>query len=266
MKGYRVIEKKVGETPLQALEAFRKPRPELADVALTYAGRLDPMASGKLLVLVGDECKNRARYDKLDKEYEFEMLLGFKSDTGDGLGLAEICAEIKPLTEKDIERTVGSFFGKHTLPYPAFSSRTVGGVPLFHHAINDTLDDIEIPTTTVRIYNIKFCGMRTISGEQLVEDIVQKISLLQIDATDHRPGSGFRKTEIVARWWSLQSNKECRILKCKAVVSSGTYIRVLVPRIAETLGTCGLAYSIHRTKIGRFQPLGRHFGFWKNFF
>jgi len=42
------------------------------------------------------------------------------------------------------------------------------------------------------------------------------------------------------------------------VVSSGTYIRSLAPEIARRVGTVGLAYSIHRTEIGRY--LG--FGFW----
>jgi tRNA U55 pseudouridine synthase TruB len=87
MQRYALIEKNVGVTPLQAIETFRKEKPELKDLPLTYAGRLDPMAGGKLLVLIGDECKRREKYDGLDKEYEFEVLLGFASDSGDVLGL-----------------------------------------------------------------------------------------------------------------------------------------------------------------------------------
>ena len=45
------------------------------------------MASGKLLILIGDECKNQKKYFGLDKEYEFEVLFGVESDTGDVLGL-----------------------------------------------------------------------------------------------------------------------------------------------------------------------------------
>ena len=51
MPPYILIEKREGQTPLQALDELRIARPELAEVSLTYAGRLDPMASGKLLVL-----------------------------------------------------------------------------------------------------------------------------------------------------------------------------------------------------------------------
>lgn len=81
-----MLEKAVGETPLSCAEAFRSNHPELDGVSMAYAGRLDPMASGKLLVLLGDECKNQTAYHGLDKEYEFSVLLGIGSDSHDVLG------------------------------------------------------------------------------------------------------------------------------------------------------------------------------------
>ena len=56
MKKFVTLEKAVGETPLSALERHRGEHPELLGIPMAYAGRLDPMASGKLLVLIGDEC------------------------------------------------------------------------------------------------------------------------------------------------------------------------------------------------------------------
>jgi len=56
-KRFVTIEKEVGKTPLQCVEKLRNSKPYLNDVSLAYAGRLDPMASGKLLILIGDECK-----------------------------------------------------------------------------------------------------------------------------------------------------------------------------------------------------------------
>ncbi len=89
MKRYVVLEKFVGQTPLECAEAWRAEHPQYADVPLAYAGRLDPMASGKLLILIGEECKQQARYHGLDKRYEFQVLCGFSSDSGDVLGLAK---------------------------------------------------------------------------------------------------------------------------------------------------------------------------------
>jgi len=53
---------------------------------MTYAGRLDPLAEGLLLVLTGEECKNKEKYLGLDKEYEVDVLFGFATDTYDILG------------------------------------------------------------------------------------------------------------------------------------------------------------------------------------
>ena len=82
----KLIYKPIGQTPLEAIELLRKSDPSLADVRMAYAGRLDPMADGLLVVLVGDECKNRTKYELLDKTYNFTMLLGLSTDTYDILG------------------------------------------------------------------------------------------------------------------------------------------------------------------------------------
>ena len=53
-----LVNKQIGETPLEALEKVRREHGFDANLPMTYAGRLDPMAEGLLIVLVGEECKN----------------------------------------------------------------------------------------------------------------------------------------------------------------------------------------------------------------
>ncbi|HEY0964441.1 MAG TPA: hypothetical protein VGE31_01455, partial [Candidatus Paceibacterota bacterium] len=144
MEKYVVLEKAVGETPLDAAEAFRSTRPDLENVPLSYAGRLDPMASGKLLVLIGEECKHQSDYHGLDKEYEFSVLFGIASDTQDVLGrLTPIAAteSLRSVRNKDLlsgaavegatlNNIAQSFIGTLTVPYPLFSAKTVNGKPL----------------------------------------------------------------------------------------------------------------------------------------
>ena len=86
MKKLLVLNKREGETPLEALENWRLKHKKYKDVKMTYAGRLDPMASGLLVILAGEETKNKEKYLGLDKEYEFEVLFGFSTDTYDILG------------------------------------------------------------------------------------------------------------------------------------------------------------------------------------
>ena len=78
--------KRAGETPLQAMEALRARDPALAGVPMVYAGRLDPMAEGVLLVLAGDDRHALPEHLRHDKRYRASFLFGVGSDTGDGLG------------------------------------------------------------------------------------------------------------------------------------------------------------------------------------
>ena len=73
----RVINKKIGETPIEALKNFRIKYRGLKNEKMSYAGRLDPLAEGKMIVLVGDkENKDRNRYMDLGKEYSAEFMIG----------------------------------------------------------------------------------------------------------------------------------------------------------------------------------------------
>ena len=78
--------KKIGETPLERIKRFKADNPEYAMLKMSYAGRLDPMAEGVLLVLVDGENKNREKYLNFSKEYEADIIFGIGTDTHDVLG------------------------------------------------------------------------------------------------------------------------------------------------------------------------------------
>lgn len=258
---YAVIEKHEGETPLMAIESWRK-QSMLGEIPLTYAGRLDPMATGKLLVLVGDECKKRAHYDGLDKEYRVEILFGLSSDTGDILGLVEEGTAAPRLSLATCEEGVRAVSGTVALPYPAYSSKTIGGTPLFEYARTGTLETIDIPTKISRVYASECDAMRTVRGAELLKSVEQRLGLLTVDAESKNPFKDFRKEEVLQRWRDvIDTAAEYQVASAYFVVSSGTYIRSLVPHIGRTMGIHALAYSIHRTRIGKYLPLWGH-GVW----
>ena len=67
MKNILHLYKPIGVTPFQLIQQFRIEHPEYQDIKLGYAGRLDPMADGLLLVLVGEENKKRKQYEEMLK-------------------------------------------------------------------------------------------------------------------------------------------------------------------------------------------------------
>ena len=235
----RVIDKKIGETPLQALERFRSEYPEYAHEPMTYAGRLDPMASGKLLLLVGEECKNKARYLGLDKTYEVEIVFGINTDSYDILGLPKL-GVIKPINPADVSWS--KYVGKFSQEYPAYSSKTVKGKQLHTLARDNELPE-EMPTKEVEIYSIKVLGKRLIGTSELLDNYVNRINLVKGD---------FRQNEIKKTWVELLARLDCvlSVLTIKVECSSGTYMRSLADRIGKDLGLGAFALSIKRTKIG----------------
>lgn len=255
---YYTTEKQLGETPLQALERLRREKRLPKEIPLAYAGRLDPMASGKLLILVGDECKVQEKYHALDKEYIFEILLGVSSDTHDVLGITTGSDPVHP-SRANVKAVLRELVGTITLPYPHFSAKTVQGKPLHMWTLEGKLDTIALPTKTSKIHILSLKTIRTIDTGALGREIAEKIESVPT-VTDERKALGrdFRRTDVRASWGTVFTsypNETYTILTIRCVASSGTYMRTLASIIGEKLGTRGLAYSIHRTRIGRFLPL-----------
>ncbi len=267
---YLTIQKSVGETPLQALERLRELHDIPTTIPLAYAGRLDPMASGTLLVLVGDTCKKQSEYHSLDKTYEFEILFGIQSDTGDVLGLVEKdTTNSEHIRQEKLAHEARKLVGNISLPYPHFSSKEVRGKPLHIWALEGRLNEIEIPTKHSRIYSLSCHSVRDIHMDELYTKVIQKIETIpKVTEASKALGADFRRDDVRAHWKDiLDSSPEStfKIATCTATVSSGTYIRSLAPLIAKQMNTCGLAYSIHRTHIGKYTRIGP-FGFWSKKF
>lgn len=259
MEKYIILHKNVGETPLSCAEDYRQNHPGLTGVPMAYAGRLDPMASGKLLILLGDECKNQASYHNLDKEYEFSVLLGIESDSLDVLGRLNTCYREKDeVTTEIISAVADKFVGAIELPYPKFSAKTVKGKPLHMWTLENRLDEIEIPTKQSTVYSLEITKIQTINRAEMVTQALTKVNSIP-EVTDERKalGNDFRRVDVRNDWEnirnvsSLPNNFQIAHFTCTA--SSGTYMRTLASLLAKELNTCGLAWSINRTKIGRYQ-------------
>lgn len=256
MRRYFVLEKRVGETPLMTLNAWRAESPAYAKVAASYAGRLDPMASGKLLVLLGEECKRQREYTGLDKEYEIEVLLDVGSDTGDALGLVEYAGTHTRYDQAALMRVLRAEKGRHVRPYPHFSSKTVGGKPLFLHALEGNLSNIHLPRHEEEIYTVKLEAVSHVRHETLASRIKQYLALVpRSEEPSKRLGADFRIEAVKDRWAGVlqeAGRREFVVLRLRVVCGSGTYMRSLAPRIGAALGTKALALSIRRSKIGRY--------------
>jgi tRNA pseudouridine55 synthase len=238
--------KKVGETPLECLIRFRQDHPQYKDSNMTYLGRLDPMAEGLLLVLVGDT-RGKKQYLDLDKTYEFEILWGFDTDTYDVLGVPDKQSVAGKKIIDRLPTALRKIKDKKTQSYPPYSSRTVSGRSLFSWAREGKIDQIEVPTRSIKIFSLEHIHTRLISGEEVLKNIEARVVLVQGD---------FRQKEILKAWQDLLSDRLAEkflISSLMADVSSGTYIRSLAHEMGKMLGGSALAYSIRRTRVGEYR-------------
>ncbi len=234
-----------GETPLECLERFRIENPEYKDEKMTYAGRLDPLAEGLLLVLTGEECKNKEKYLGLDKEYEVEILFGFSTDTHDILGMVKDKKEYKKL-EKIDKNFLKQFTGVFSQKYPAFSSKTINGETMFNLAKSGELNEDDIPEKDVEIKSIDLLKQYSISHEDLETYIKRSIDLVNGD---------FRQEEIYKEWQLTLDDsdmEEFQAIAIKVKCTSGTYMRILADNIGKKIGIPAIALNIIRTKIKNY--------------
>jgi tRNA pseudouridine(55) synthase len=249
-----LVWKELGQTPLQELQRVRKQLGLDDKVKMTYAGRLDPAAEGELLILVGEACKRKEEFLKLDKTYQFKVLVGFETDTLDLLGLitqfgSPTSKKIK--NHKNLEvrlpNIVERLIGGHTWPYPAYSARPVDGKPLWQWAreakYKKLLKDELVPLNNFEIKDLNYLDAKQIEVRELLQYIEMLTSKVSGD---------FRQAEILKSWQKAVSSgqhKRYLLLEFSTTLSSGGYVRQLTGEIGKILNVHTTTFSIIRTKI-----------------
>src|SRR3989344_701979 len=151
--------KQLGETPRERLERLRVQKPHYEHEVLSYAGRLDPMAEGGMLCLVGAANKRREAYLELGKEYVLDILFGFSTDTYDVLGRVMETGDASGIKRANVQKGLNEFRGDLSQEYPPYSSKVVEGKSLFEWARNNALSSIMMPSRSVTVYHIDLEGM-----------------------------------------------------------------------------------------------------------
>ncbi len=239
--------KRLGETPRERLERLRLQKPQYQYEVLSYAGRLDPMAEGVLLCLVGAENSRHEAWLDLPKEYTLDILFGFSTDTYDILGKVMRAGGEEKVTRTAVEKGLNEFRGMVSQEYPPFSSKTVEGKSLFQWARENALGSFALPRKTVTIYSIELTGMYKVKEPRLLSYIEESVAKVQGD---------FRQDETMRIWHrNLRAAGE-REFPCASVTiscSSGTYARSIANGLGEQLGVPALALHILRTKVGEYE-------------
>ncbi len=103
-----------------------------------HSGTLDPLASGLMILGIGDGTKKIKNYIGLDKSYIAEIIIGRSTTTGDIEGdivdEKDIC--ISDMDKSTFSNAFNSFLGKKYYDAPLYSAVKVLGKPLYKYARN----------------------------------------------------------------------------------------------------------------------------------
>jgi len=224
----------------QTLGQLTREVQEEAKDKICYIGRLDPLASGLVCFLVGDECISSRSHLHSDKTYCFNLILGISTDSGDALGLIQKMSAVSlgAVAVSDIVKKYNNY--TYEQEYPMYSSYEirVGGLkkPLWYFAKNGIPID-KIPTHSITVHQLEPTGESAI--------ITSTSYFIQQVARINEEKSRLRKDEVIAQYRALGLISLVAI-PLIAKVSGGTYIRRLCQDIGAEYGIPAMADSIER--------------------
>ena len=131
-----------------------------------HTGTLDPLATGLMVICVGEGLKLVELLTNHDKEYIAKVKVGIKTDTYDITG--KILEEKEcSLNKEDLINCLNSFIGEYNQTVPIYSSVKVNGKKLYEYARNN--EEVILPKHLVKISSIELLDFNNDSFSFKVE-------------------------------------------------------------------------------------------------
>lgn len=155
MNGILIVDKPKGMTSHDVVNIARK---VFNTKKVGHAGTLDPIATGVLIILVGEATKKSDTLLNDDKSYAATLRLGLATDTGDASGKVTKTCLTEGLTPETVEDAVMSFVGEIEQVPPMYSAVKFKGKTLYKWARKG----VEVPRKARKI-NIKEISIKEIT-------------------------------------------------------------------------------------------------------
>lgn len=168
-------------------------------VKIGHGGTLDPLATGVLILGVGNGTKTLSRFLECTKSYEAVALFGAATDTYDTEGKIVARKGYEHLTREVVEEALDKFRGKIMQKPPIYSAIRVQGKKLYEYAREGKEVPIEIqerPMTVQSLKMVEWYGggthkwhWPTTEAEQVEKEVVEKVLHLGGETNDGKDGA-----------------------------------------------------------------------------
>lgn len=184
MNGIIVVNKPKGITSRDVVNKVCK---ILNTKKVGHTGTLDPIASGTLVLCIGNATKLVEELTSYDKEYIATVKLGVLTDTLDTTGKV-LKTQNTELKKEELIKTLNSFIGTYKQEVPIYSAVKINGKKLYEYARCNI--DVTLPKRSVTIHDIELLDfnkdnykfrVRVSKGtyiRSLIKDINDKLNVI----------------------------------------------------------------------------------------
>ena len=209
-----------------------------------HAGTLDPLATGVLLVCVGNATKQAEELQRHDKEYIAGVTFGATTPSYDLEKEIDRFFPYEHITAEAVADALKDFVGEQDQVAPLFSAKSVEGIRAYELA-RKLLKDGALPeeaselirSSRINISELELLNFQanspSISNPQKKEDTVSRASS-RINVTDN-------------------SNLGLPHADVRLACSKGTYVRAFARDLGEALGSGAHLDALQRSRSGQFR-------------
>ncbi|AET39009.1 pseudouridine synthase PUS4 Ecym_3532 [Eremothecium cymbalariae DBVPG len=258
-------------------ETGRKPSKHklrrVSQIKMGHGGTLDPMASGVMVIGIGNGTKKLAEYlSGTVKVYEAEALFGVSTTSGDVEGDILSQNSVKHLNIEDLKSIQDKFVGLLKQTPPIYAALKMNGKPLYEYAREGIPLPKAIEPREVNVYELKLCSdcLSTDHGYNILRPASDEVksTISKLNANLSEDTLYFSKEYCEKQGWEdqcarvgppimlteeerevmekLGNSYRAPLLHFKTKVSSGTYIRSLISDIGKAMKTSSYMVKLIR--------------------
>ena len=207
-----------------------------------HAGTLDPLATGVLLVCIGDACKKAQMLQDHDKEYIAGIRFGATTPSYDLEKEVDRRFPFEHISADAVRAALPAFLGEQEQVAPLFSAKSVDGVRAYELARklyrSGRLDELDA------------AAMDTLQRSRIVISELELLSFGEASVPAAAAPDGSASARINVADTSALGLLEARV---RIACSKGTYIRAFARDLGEALGSGAHLSSLVRSRSGAFR-------------
>ena len=216
-----------------------------------HAGTLDPLATGVLLVCIGNATKQAQSFQDHDKEYLAGIMFGATTPSYDREKDIDRRFPYEHISEEAVAEVLPSFLGTHEQIAPLFSAKSVDGVRayemarrMYKQSAGTSSGDFD--AAALSILQKSMITIHSISLESFVPSTLPTDVVSPKTVEDTSSSASSRINVIDTSALGLP------VATVRIACSKGTYIRAFARDIGEALGSGAFLNSLCRTRTGEF--------------